>query len=108
MHAIGFKTENPGDLQLLASLAERLGIKPIDIQNPEIIELLQEKELRLELALYLFQNNRVSLGKASVIAGLHPHSFQKILAERKIPIHYDVADLKEDIQTLNESESGYH
>lgn len=108
MYTLGFTTENPDDLQLLASLANRIGIKSIDIQNTEIIELLQEKELRLELALYLFQSNRISMGKASVLAGLHQFDFQKNLASREIPIHYDVEDLKDDMKTLNESERGYH
>lgn len=108
MHTLGFTTENPDDLQLLASLADRLGVRSLDIQNPEIIELLQEEELRLELALYLFQSNRISLGKASALSGLHQFDFQKILASRKIPIHYDAEDFKDDINTLNESERGYH
>ncbi|MFP4471676.1 MAG: UPF0175 family protein [Bacteroidales bacterium] len=108
MHTLGFTTENPDDLKLLASLADRLGVKSIDIRNAEIIELLQEEELRLELALYLFQSNRISMGKASALSGLHQFDFQKILAGRKIPIHYDTEDFKDDIKTLNESESGYH
>nr|NQU94589.1 UPF0175 family protein [Bacteroidota bacterium] len=45
---------------------------------------------------------KASLGKSSEFAGLHQYEFQKVLAERKIPVHYDVNDLEDDLIVLNE------
>lgn len=61
---------------------------------------MSEQEFRLEIAILFFQRKAFTLGKASEYAGLHQYEFQKILAERKIPLHYDYGDLLEDIETL--------
>ncbi len=58
---------------------------------------LSKAELKLELAIYLFKENKVSIGQASVIAGLHKIMFQKELAKRKILIHYSIEDLENDL-----------
>jgi predicted HTH domain antitoxin len=49
----------------------------------------------------LFQQEKISLGKASEIIGMNQIKFQKLLAERGICVHYDVAELQEDIQHLS-------
>ncbi|MEX0813742.1 MAG: UPF0175 family protein [Chitinophagales bacterium] len=54
----------------------------------------------LELALILFQRESVTLGQASEIAGLHQSQFQKELGKRKIPIHYDVEEFEQDLNTI--------
>jgi len=61
---------------------------------------MSEQELRTEIAVIFFQRGAFTLGKASEYAGLHPYEFQKILAERKISLHYDYKDLLEDLDTL--------
>ncbi len=48
--------------------------------------LLNNKPLRLELALELFRADEVSLGRATEIAGLNRWAFQEALHERNIPI----------------------
>jgi predicted HTH domain antitoxin len=48
--------------------------------------LLNNKALRLELAIDLFRNDDVSLGRAAEIAGIDRWQFQEILHERQIPI----------------------
>lgn len=48
--------------------------------------LLNNLSLRLELALDLFKNDEVSLGRAAEIAGLDRWQFEEILSERGIPI----------------------
>ncbi|MGH9767413.1 MAG: UPF0175 family protein [Blastocatellia bacterium] len=48
--------------------------------------LLNNRSLRLELALDLFKNDEVSLGRAAEIAGLDRWQFEEILSERGIPI----------------------
>ena len=55
-----------------------------------------------EIAFALFQQERVSLSRASKIAGIELMDFQKLLAERGICIHYDVEDFEQDVQRLRE------
>ena len=57
-------------------------------------------ELRRELALALYAQRRLSLGKARELAGLSLWEFRQWLATRRIEAHYDEANLREDIQTL--------
>jgi predicted HTH domain antitoxin len=61
-----------------------------------------ENELFLEIVLMLFQKEKISLGKASELLGLHRMQFQKLLADRDICIHYDVADFQDDLKTLQD------
>ena len=55
-----------------------------------------------EIAVALFQQERVSLSRASKIAGMHLMDFQKLIASRGICIHYDVEDFAQDIQHLRD------
>lgn len=48
--------------------------------------LLNNKPLRLELAIDLFRSDEVSLGRAAEIAGINRWQFQIELRERQIPI----------------------
>lgn len=61
-------------------------------------------ELLVEIAVMLFQQERVSLGKASKIAEMNYVEFQQLLAQRNISIHYDVEEFEEDIKTLQETD----
>ncbi len=57
-------------------------------------------ELKLELALTLFQQTKLSLGKARELAGMSLPEFQRELGRRKIPIHYGVREFDQDMATL--------
>lgn len=59
-----------------------------------------DDELLLELVLLLFQQEKVSLGKAAELLNMSQISFQHLLASRDICIHYDVAEFQEDIEYL--------
>jgi predicted HTH domain antitoxin len=63
---------------------------------------LSEDELLLEVVLMLFRQDKISLGKASELLGMHRMQFQKLLADREISIHYDVADFQADLEILQE------
>jgi predicted HTH domain antitoxin len=52
----------------------------------------------------LFQRDKISLGKASELVGLHRMEFQKLLSDRGICVHYDVAEFQEDLKTLQEAD----
>jgi predicted HTH domain antitoxin len=68
----------------------------------EILESarMSEAELRLEIAVLLFEKDRITLAQASVLAGMDRLRFQHLLASRGIPLHYDVDELEEDLVTL--------
>ena len=59
-------------------------------------------ELTQELAVLLFQREKLTLGQASRLAGINQLQFQFLLASRQIPVHYDVAEFEEDLKTLQE------
>ncbi len=61
---------------------------------------LSAKEILLKVALILFQEERLTLGQASKLAGLHQFEFQKELAKREIPVHYGEEDFERDLQTI--------
>ena len=61
---------------------------------------ISEAELKQELALALFQRDRITLAQASRLAGMNRLQFQALLAQREIPVHYDVAEFEEDLDTL--------
>jgi predicted HTH domain antitoxin len=70
--------------------------------SSEILESahLSEPEMLLEIALTLFAQERLTLGQAAKLSNLPQLEFQKALAARKIPVHYDLAEFEEDLKTL--------
>jgi len=61
---------------------------------------LTEEELRLEIAILLYQQGRLRMGRAGEFAGLNRILFQKELGKREIPVNYDEEELEEDLKTL--------
>jgi predicted HTH domain antitoxin len=61
---------------------------------------ISETELRQEVAIMLFERNRLTAGQAAKLAGLDRLRFQHLLASRDIPVHYDVAEFEADLDTL--------
>jgi predicted HTH domain antitoxin len=58
---------------------------------------ISEPELKQELALALFQQERLTLAQASRLAEMSQLAFQALLAGRQIPIHYGVEEFREDV-----------
>jgi len=71
---------------------------------PDILNSLRlppdeiEHELRIELALALYQRGALSLGKARLLAQMTRWEFEELLGSRKITRHYTQTDLDEDLQ----------
>ncbi len=63
---------------------------------------LDEAEFRVELAIWLYQQQRLSLGQAIEWSGVDRLEFQQRLRERDIAIHYDEADLGQDLQAITD------
>ncbi|NEP87868.1 MULTISPECIES: UPF0175 family protein [Okeania] len=61
---------------------------------------LSEDEVLVEIVIMLFQQEKISLGKTSELLGIHRMQFQKLISDRGICVHYDVAEFQEDLKTL--------
>lgn len=59
-------------------------------------------EMRQEIAILLFERERLTLAQAAQLAEMPQWQFQALLASRQIAIHYDVAELEMDLHTLRE------
>lgn len=70
-----------------------------DLQAAQI----SEAEMLREIAVMLFQQERFTLAQASRFARMNQLAFQRLLASRQIPLHYDIAELREDLKSLQEN-----
>jgi predicted HTH domain antitoxin len=61
---------------------------------------MTEKELLQEIAIMLFEKEKLSLGQASKLAEMNLMQFQHLLASRSITVHYGVEDFEQDLKTL--------
>ena len=61
---------------------------------------LKEEELFLEIVLLLFQQEKLSLGKAAELLDMSQIRFQRLISDRGICVHYDVAEFQEDVAHL--------
>lgn len=61
---------------------------------------INEEEAKLDFALGLFIDYKATLGQAAKIAHLSQGQFMEELSKRKIPIHYGIEDLEEDLNTI--------
>ncbi|MBK8050066.1 MAG: UPF0175 family protein [Anaerolineales bacterium] len=62
-------------------------------------------ELRIELAVQLYRQRRLSFGHARELAGINLWEFRQLLSTRRISPHYDSADLDADMQTWTKLDS---
>jgi predicted HTH domain antitoxin len=60
------------------------------------------EELKVELAVSLYAQGKLSVGKARELAGMSLWEFRQVLGSRRISPHYDVNDFNEDISTLRD------
>ena len=63
---------------------------------------LTPAELKIEMAVHLYAEERLSIGKARELAGLTLWEFRQLLASRRIPPHYNAADVDADVRSLRE------
>lgn len=58
------------------------------------------EELIIEIAVYLYDAGRLSMGQSRNLAQLDQTSFQKELVKREVYVKYDVEDLETDLENL--------
>ena len=63
---------------------------------------LSPSELKQELALSLYTQGRLSVGKARELAGVSLWEFRQLLGARQIAPHFGEQDLAEDITLIDE------
>jgi predicted HTH domain antitoxin len=63
---------------------------------------MSASEIMQEVAVTLFQRDKLTIGQASRLAAMGRAQFQLLLASRQIPIHYDIADFDADLRTLKD------
>lgn len=68
---------------------------PDDLQ---LSDRFTQAELRTELALALFHQDRLTLAQAARLAGLPQLELQRLLHTRGIPLHYDLEELEHDLE----------
>ena len=61
---------------------------------------ISDVEMLQEIAILLFQQERLTLAQASRLANMPRLHFQKLLASRQIPFHYDVAELDAEMAMM--------
>ena len=59
-----------------------------------------EQELKVEPAVMLYAQKRLSFGQARKVAGMGYFEFEKLLFDRNIPAHYDVEEFEEYLKTI--------
>ena len=62
---------------------------------------LTAPELKLELAIWLYAQGRLSAGKARELAGLSLWEFRQVVSTRHITTHYDIDDLQDDLSAVS-------
>lgn len=63
---------------------------------------LTPEQLKVEIAVHLYAEGRLAVGKARELAGMTLWEFRQLLASRRISPHYDVQELDQDVATLRE------
>ena len=74
----------------------------MNITLPDELEgRISSADAALHLAIGLFSDDKITLGQAAAIAGLPQGVLLQELGKRKIPVHYGLPELDEDIATVN-------
>ncbi len=81
---------------------EDLLIKKETLEKAEI----GSEELLIELAVYLYDKERLTMGQARSLVDMDLLSFQKELSKRDVYIKYDIEDLEEDLKTMAKFRQG--
>ena len=74
-------------LEIPDEVSQAMGLPPAEV----------EPRLRLELAVSLYAQRILGLGKAAELAGLSRWQLNAVLAERNVLMHYTETELAEDL-----------
>ena len=74
----------------------------ITLDLPDDLGQLDQAAIIQEIAIALFQQERITLSRASKIASMDLMDFQKLISDSGICVHYDVEDFEQDMQHLRD------
>ena len=87
-----------------------MGAVKVELELPEdaltsahITRKRASVELRKIIALELFREEVISLGKGAEIAGMCVADFMDLTAQKEIPLHYTEENLQDDLKWARES-----
>jgi predicted HTH domain antitoxin len=66
----------------------------------KLMEASTEQEVVEQLALWLYSRNRISMGKASELAGVSRWEFGDLMHKYGVYHNYSIEDLEQDVATL--------
>ena len=66
----------------------------------ELATHMTAQEIRRELAVQLYAQGKLSMGKARELAEMTVYEFQCLLGSRGIPVNYVVEDFLDDLDTI--------
>ena len=75
----------------------------ITLDIPDTIAKPSQADWLREVAIGLFQQELITLGTASHIAGISQLEFQELLCDRGLYLHYGMDDYKADLESLRKN-----
>jgi len=66
----------------------------------ELATHMTAQEIRRELAVQLYTQGKLSMGKTRELAEMTVYQFQCLLGSRRIPVNYGVEDFLDDLDTI--------
>jgi len=93
--SVRFPRENLKEIELLSKEERRK--KSEILRDVLYLGIMQKK---LEIALKKFQNNELTVSKASELSGIPLTAFLDILQKKGINFHYSLEELREDFDGL--------
>lgn len=74
----------------------------VDLPDSEIKGTGLTSELaKVELAVALYRDRKVTLGRGASLAGLSTPAFLQEVGRRGVTVNYDIEDLEQDLATLS-------
>lgn len=64
------------------------------------VKSVSQDDIVLALAIRLYVDEEVTLAKAAEIAGMSRFEFQKLLADKNIPLRYNLDDLDREMEIV--------
>lgn len=87
--------------EMIKELEKIAKIEKLD--KSSVVRRLLDKAINIwkeEYALKLFQDRKLSLGKAVEMSSLSIWEFLEKLSQEKIPLHYDPEELQKDLEII--------
>lgn len=72
----------------------------IEIRDELLADNSDSKDLIMDVALQLFEKEKITLGKAADLAGVSKMEMQYFIGSKGVPMHYDLNMVEEDLEVI--------